>query len=84
MKKLFQKLDCGVRTLRDRIHSYYCGSDNVIRDTRAETYVGEAVKILIAVVVGALLLTLSYSLMKDTVFAAVKTKVTELFNFSGT
>jgi len=53
-------------------------------DERGEAYIGEAIKILIAVVIGALLLTLIYTLMRDTVFATVTAKITALFNYSGT
>ncbi len=65
----------------DREICRYLGGGGALGDTGAETYVGEAVKILIAVVIGALLLTLTYTLMKTTVFATVTKKVKELFNF---
>lgn len=57
---------------------------SLVNDERGEAYIGEAVKILIAVVIGALLLTLIYTLMKDEVFATVSAKIRELFNYSGT
>ena len=51
---------------------------------RGEGYVDTGVKILIAVVLGALLLTLLYALLKTTVMGTVTTKVAGLFNYSGT
>ena len=51
------------------------GAEKLVSEEKGEAYVGEAIKILIAVVIGALLLTLTYTLMKDTVFATVTAKV---------
>ena len=56
---------------------------SVLACKRGEGYVDTGVKILIAVVLGALLLTLLYALLKTTVMGTVTTKVTELFNYSG-
>ena len=50
---------------------------------RAEAYVDTGVKILIAVVVGALLLTLLYGLFNATIMPAVETRIGELFNYAG-
>lgn len=48
-----------------------------------EAYVDTGVKILIAVVVGALLLALLYALFNDTVMPTVTQKVQDLFNYAG-
>ena len=50
---------------------------------RAEAYVDTGVKILIAVVVGALLLTRLYGLFNATIMPAVETRIGELFNYAG-
>ena len=50
---------------------------------RAEAYVDTGVKILIAVVVGALVLTLIYGLFNATIMPAVETRIGELFNYAG-
>ena len=55
----------------------------VIETKTAETYVDTGVKVLIAVVVGALLLTLLYALFEDTIMPSVVTKVQGLFNYAG-
>lgn len=52
-------------------------------DDRGEGYVDTGVKILIAVVIGALLMTLLYGLFNDTVFPTLVQKVQGLFNYSG-
>ena len=55
-----------------------------IESRKAEGYVDTGVKILIAVVLGALVLSLLYALLKNTVMATVTTKVAGLFNYNGT
>ncbi|MBR5091661.1 MAG: hypothetical protein IK093_19745 [Ruminiclostridium sp.] len=50
---------------------------------RGENYVDSGVKILIAVVIGALLLAGLYSLFGDTIMPTVTTKVEEMFEFKG-
>ena len=55
----------------------------VLDGTVAEAYVDTGVKVLIAVVLGALLLTLLYALFNDTIMPSVQTKVEELFNYGG-
>lgn len=51
--------------------------------TRAEAYVDTGVKILIAVVIGALLLGGLYALFNSTIMPTVTEKVNELFNYNG-
>ena len=50
---------------------------------RAEAYVDTGVKILIAVVVGALLLGGLYALFNTTIMPTVTQKIQELFNYAG-
>ena len=52
--------------------------------TKAEAYVDTGVKILIAVVIGALLLAGLYALFNTTIMPTVTQKVNGLFNYSGT
>ena len=56
-----------------------CALDNV----RAEGYVDSGVKILIAVVIGALLLAGLYALFNTTIMPTVTQKITDLFSYSG-
>ncbi len=56
---------------------------DVLDGTVAEAYVDTGVKILIAVVIGALLLTLLYALFNDTIMPTVTQKVEGLFNYAG-
>ena len=55
----------------------------VLDGTVAEAYVDTGVKILIAVVIGALLLTLLYTLFNSTIMPTVTQRVQELFNYAG-
>ena len=54
-----------------------------IENVRAEGYVDSGVKILIAVVIGALLLGLLYGLFNDTIMPTVTQRINEMFNFAG-
>jgi len=55
----------------------------VLDGTVAEAYVDTGVKILIAVVIGALLLSGLYALFNLTIMPTVTTKIQELFNYAG-
>ena len=54
-----------------------------IENVRAEGYVDSGVKILIAVVIGALLLAGLYTLFNSTIMPTVTQKIQDLFNFKG-
>ena len=54
-----------------------------IENVRAEGYVDSGVKILIAVVIGALLLAGLYALFNDTIMPTVTERIEELFDFAG-
>lgn len=54
-----------------------------VAGTRAEAYVDSGVKIIIAVVIGALLLGLVYVLFNETIRTSVTEKVNALFNYNG-
>lgn len=76
MKNFFKKIS---RKVDNAIISAQCALEN----RKAEGYVDTGVKILIAVVLGALVLSLLYALLKTTVMTNVTSKVTELFSYSG-
>ena len=76
MKKFFNNIKNKVNSLAIRTK---CAIDNV----KAEGYVDSGVKILIAVVIGALLLAGLYALFNDTIMPTVTQKVKDLFNYKG-
>ena len=55
----------------------------VVAGTAAESYVDTGVKILIAVVIGALLLAGLYALFNTTIMPRVTERVEGLFNYNG-
>ena len=56
---------------------------SVLAGTAAEGYLDTGVKILIAVVIGALLLAGLYALFNSTIMPTVTQKVQGLFNYNG-
>lgn len=52
-------------------------------ERKAEGYVDTAIKILLAVVLGALLLAGLYALFNDTVLPTLVRRVQEMFNYAG-
>ena len=55
----------------------------LIHEEKAENFVDTAIKILMAVVIGALLLAGLYKLFADTVLPTLTQRVAEMFNYSG-
>ena len=76
MKKFFEKI-------RNKFNSAAISAKTVIDNTRAEGYVDSGVKILIAVVIGALLLSGLYALFNSTIMPRVTERVTQLFAYKG-
>ena len=57
--------------------------NRLIHEDKAENFVDTAIKILMAVVIGALLLAGLYKLFADTVLPTLTQRVAEMFNYSG-
>lgn len=76
MKKLFGKI-------RNKANEIAVRSKTAIGNVKAEGYVDSGVKILIAVVIGALLLAGLYALFNNTIMPTVTQKVQDLFNYHG-
>ena len=55
----------------------------LMKDTKGENYVDTAVKILIAVVLGALLLAGLYALFGDVVMPPLTQRIQDMFNYAG-
>ena len=55
----------------------------LMKDTKGEIYVDTAVKILIAVVLGALLLAGLYALFGDVVMPTLTQRIQDMFNYAG-
>ena len=76
MKKFFTNL-------KNRLNSAVISVNTAIASRKAEGYVDSGVKILIAVVIGALLLAGLYALFNTNIMPTVTRRVTELFSYSG-
>ena len=74
MKKL-------INSIRNKVNSVAVRTKCAVDNARAEGYVDSGVKILIAVVIGALLLAGLYALFNDTIMPTVTQKVKDLFNY---
>ena len=72
------------KKIRNKINGAVVSVKTTIQSKRAEGYVDSGVKILIAVVIGALLLAGLYTLFNNNIMPTVTQKVTGLFNYSGT
>ena len=72
-----------INTIQNKLATIATRSKTALANTRGEGYVDTGVKILIAVVIGALLLAGLYTLFNTTIMPTVTTKVTELFNYQG-
>ena len=75
MKNFFKNLRCKAVRLA-------VGAKCAIESRKAEGYVDTGVKILIAVVLGALVLSLLYALLNTTVMPKVTEKVTSMFAYT--
>ena len=76
MKKL-------INSIRNKVNSVAIRTKCAIDNARAEGYVDSGVKILIAVVIGALLLAGRCALFDDSIMPTVTQKVKDLFNYKG-
>lgn len=76
MKQLLKKIENKGMSVKSRIQS-------VMQDKAGENYVDTGVKILIAVVIGALLLAGLYALFGDVVMPTLQQRITEMFNYKG-
>ena len=74
MKTLFRKIKSKANEIAVR-------TKNAVNNVKAEGYVDSGVKILIAVVIGALLLAGLYALFNNTIMPTVTQKVQDLFNY---
>ena len=76
MKKLFN-------SIRSKFNSMATRATVAVSNIKAEGYVDSGVKILIAVVIGALLLSGLYALFGNVIMPTVTQRIQELFNFAG-
>ena len=83
IKKLIQKATSAVSRIVNKATSSFVLARTTLANARAEGYVDSGVKILIAVIIGALLLAGLYTLFSTTIMPTVTQKIIELFNYKG-
>ena len=72
-----------ITTIQNKLSAIATRTRTALANNRGEGCVDTGVKILIAVVIGALLLAGLYTLFNTTIMPTVTTKVTELFSYNG-
>ena len=70
------------KKIRNKVNSAIISAKCAVANKKAEGYVDSGVKILIAVVIGALLLGGLYTLFNSTIMPTVTSKITGLFNYT--
>lgn len=84
MKKLFKNVTNSVKTTVANIKSSVVAFNRrAVCGNAGEGYIDTAVKVLIAVVLGALVLAGLYAILNDTVMPTVTEKINEMFNYAG-
>lgn len=76
MKKLVNKVN-------DKISEKAVMAQTLLHSQRGEGFVDTAIKILIAVVIGALVLGGLYALFGETVLPTLKQRIQDMFNYGG-
>ena len=75
MRNLFQKMKSKNQKMK--------AETNTLTSTRGEGYIDTAVKIIIGVVIGGVLLAGLYTLFNATVIPNLTTKIGEMFSYTG-
>ena len=73
-----------IKNLKNKANSAIISAKVALDNKKAEGYVDTGVKIIIAVVIGALLLGGLYTLFNTTIIPTLTTKITNMFSYSGT
>ena len=83
MKKLFSKIKRKANAFATKLQCLFFRTQTAIANHTGEGFVDSGVKILIAVVIGALLLAGLYALFNTTILPTLTTKIKALFNYAG-
>ncbi len=80
MSNITSRSMSAVRSVKDKAVGFH---QRAMSGNAGEGYIDTAVKILIAVVLGALLLAGLYALFNDTVMPTVTKRIIDMFNYAG-
>ena len=76
MKKFFEKI-------QNKMNGLAIRAKTTIENVKAEGYVDTGVKIIIAVVVGAVILAGLYALFNTVIIPRLNTEIQNMFNYAG-
>lgn len=83
MKKIFNMIRNKAAQIGMRLYTKVAQTRMILAGNAGEGYVDTAVKILMAVVIGALVLAGLYALFGDTVMPTLTRRIQEMFNYGG-
>lgn len=83
MKKAKTSVSRKLMAVKDIAVHLALRSRNVLSANTGEGYIDTAIKILVAVVLGALLLAGLYALFGETVLPTLRQRIMEMFNYAG-
>ena len=69
--------------MKDKLTGKIIMAQTLLRSRNGENFVDTAIKILMAVVIGALLLAGLYALFGETVLPTLKQRIQDMFNYGG-
>ena len=72
-----------INKIRSKFQKSVASVQSVVVQKRAEGYIDTAVKIIIGVVIGGVLLAGLYTLFNTTVIPTLTSKIGEMFSYSG-
>ena len=81
LNKIKRNLSNSAVKIRDHLTLKYLTAKTLLCSQRGEGFVDTAIKILMAVVIGALVLAGLYALFGETVLPTLKQRITDMFNY---
>ncbi len=81
LNKIKKNLSFKVNKIHDRLILKYLTAKTLLCSQRGEGFVDTAIKILMAVVIGALILAGLYALFGETILPTLKQRITDMFNY---
>lgn len=81
LNKIKKNLFFKVNKIHDRLILKYLTAKTLLCSQRGEGFVDTAIKILMAVVIGALILAGLYALFGETILPTLKQRITDMFNY---
>ncbi len=73
-----------INKLKNKATGAYISAKTALSAKKGEGYIDTALKIIISVVIGGLILAALYTLFNVTVMPTLETKLSGFFNYSGT